>query len=309
MFSRIALLLILLVALPYYWLLMDPGPTSAPLMPIDIARLRAEAALHSGPRPTAIEYAAIARETRFGTLLVAGGGLKTDQTAVLVWRLVTPGGDTVINAGLTPDQAFASGFGDYYPELQLRVDAWLKSAKRILFTSEEIDHIGGLVTVMPRVDAVAPRIVGNAAQVAAIAALQPSAASALLPPVAALSGPLGYAGVAPGVAVLRAPGHLPGSQLIYVQLQSGHEYLFTGDTAPMFRNVLWQRPRSRYMAEWIGHEDRAATTSWIKGLAQLQAREPRLTLVYGHDFAWLTDPVNGPGFTAALGVSASTAKR
>ncbi len=306
MFSRIAILLIMLIALPYYWLLMDPGPSSAPVLPIDIARLRAEAARQSGPKPTAIQYAAIATGTRIGTLLVAGGGLKTDETAVTVWRVVTPDGDTVINAGLTPDQAMASGFGNYHPELQSRVEDWLRSAKRILFTSEEIDHIGGLVTVLPRAHELAARIVGNTAQVAAIGDLQPAAAKALAPPVAALSGPPGYAGIAPGIAVVRTPGHLPGSQMIYVQLQNGREFLFMGDTAPMHRNVKWQRPRSRYMAEWTGHEDRAATMGWIKGLAALQKREPQLTLVPEHDLDWLTDPLNGPGL-AITAVSRSGA--
>ncbi len=299
MINRVFLLLILLVALPYYWLLVDPGPTSAPARPIDIARLRAEASRISGPRPTAIEYAAIATETRFGTLLVAGGGLKTEDTAILVWRLITPGGDTVINAGLTDAQAMASGFDNYHPELQARVDGWLASACRILFTSEEIDHIGGLLTDTHRSNAVAQRIVGNAAQVTAIADLQPPTAKALAAPVADLSGPPGYAALAPGIAALRTPGHSPGSQMIYVQLQNGQEYLFTGDTAPMRRNVTWQRPRSRYMAEWNGQEDRAATTGWIKGLAALQVREPKLKLVPGHDLTWLRDRTKGPGFAEA----------
>ena len=300
MFNRIALLLILLIAVPYYWLLMDPGPASAPARSIDIARLRAEAARQSGPRPTAIEYAAIATETRPGTLLVAGGGLKTDDTAVIVWRLITPGGDTVINAGLTDAQAAASGFENYHPDLQSRVDDWLSSARRIVFSSEEVDHIGGLVTGTHRSAALAKKIIGNAAQVTAIANLQPPIAKDLAPPVTGLSGPPDYAALAPGVAALRTPGHSPGSQMIYVQLQDGREYLFTGDTAPMRRNVTWQRPRSRYMAEWNGQdEDRAATTGWIKGLAALQVQDPQLKLVPAHDLGWLRDRAKGPGFAEA----------
>lgn len=307
MFNRIAVLLIGVVGALYYWLLIDAGPTSAPARPIDIARLRAEAARQSGPRPEAIEYAAVASEAQIGTLLVAGGGLRTEQTGILVWRLKTPGGDTVINAGLTGDQARASGFPSYHPDVQATVDQWLLSAKRIVFTSEELDHIGGLTTVMSRAEAVHAKVIGNAAQLAAIGRLQPAVARALAPPVAALSAAPGYAALAPGIAAVRTPGHLPGSQMVYVQLRDGREYLFTGDTAPMERNVTWQRPRSRYLAEWHGREDRAATTGWIKGLAQLKAREPRLTLVYPHDMGWLLNAENGPRFIPAAGSPARVA--
>ncbi|MFM9935595.1 MAG: hypothetical protein ACKVOL_05285 [Novosphingobium sp.] len=299
MFSRIALLLILLVAVPYYWLLIDAGPTSAPPLAVDIAQLRADAARLTGPRPTAVEYAVIATETRPGTMLVAGGGLKAEETAILVWHVIAPGGDTVIDAGLTSDQAVASGFSSYQAAQQATVDGWLQSARHVLFTSEQIEHIGGLVSVIPQVGDVRAKVLGNAAQIDAIGQLQPASAPALPPPVQALSGPPGYAAVAPGISAMRSPGHLPGSQMIYVQLQDGREFLFTGDTAPMRRNVLWQRPQSRYLAEWTGSEDRAATTGWVKGLARLEARERNLTLVYGQDLGWLQDPVIGPHLRAA----------
>jgi glyoxylase-like metal-dependent hydrolase (beta-lactamase superfamily II) len=309
MFSRIALALIVLIAVPYYWLLMDTGPTSAPMLPIDLARLRAEAARIPGPRPVAIEYAAVATHTSPGTVLVAGGGLKTEETGVFVWRLVTPGGDTVINAGMTPDQALASGFSNFHPAVQTAAQDWLLAAQRILFTSEAIDHVGGFVAVMPRANDVAKHVSGNAAQINAIRQLAPRLSAALAPPVAALSGPPGFAGLGPGIAGIRTPGHLPGSLMIYVQLQDGREYLFAGDTAPMRRNVTWLRPRSRYAAQWLGSEDRAATMGWIKGLAALQAREPGLTVVYGHDLGWLQDPVSGPRFVAARSAARRSTQR
>ena len=324
MFSRIALTLIVLIAVPYYWLLMEPGPTSAPIQPIDLARLRAEAAKMPGPRPQAIEYALIAHQPIPGTLLVAGGGLKTDETGVFVWRLVTPGGDTVINAGLTQDQARASGLANFDAGLQATALDWLRKARRILFTSEEIDHIGGLVSVVPTASEIASKVVGNDAQIIAIRQLDPRVANTLAAPVADLSakpsatrpatGPAtpeasgGYAALAPGISAVRTPGHLPGSQMIYVQLEDGREYLFVGDTAPMSRNVAWLRPRSRYAATWQGSEDRTATMGWIKGLAALEARYPALKLVYGHDLGWLQDKANASHFAAAGAAPTPTVK-
>lgn len=299
MFTRIALLLIAIIAVPYYWLLMDPGSTAAPPRDIDIARLRTLADSQQGPRPTAIEYAAVATDDQPGTLLVAGGGLKTDQTGVFVWRLITPGGDTVINAGLTRDQALATGYAHYHPELQETAKTWQGAARRIVFASEDIDHIGGLVALVATDRSITGKLVGNPQQIHALQALAPllmkSLGTAPAPPADAA----GYAAIAPGIAVVRTPGYSEGSQMVYVRLQDGREYLFTGDAAPMRRNVEWQRPRSRYAAEWLASEDRTATLGWIKGLKRLSDREPGLTLVYGHDYGWLKDPTSGPRFAAA----------
>lgn len=299
MFTRIALLLALIVAVPYYWLLMDPGPTSVAPRDIDIARLRSLAESQQGPRPVAIEFAAVATDNEPGTLLVAGGGLRTEETGVFIWRLVTPGGDTVINSGLTQDQAMATGYRDYHPEIQQTANGWMRSAKRIVFTSEDTDHIGGLIALVLKDRTVAGKLVGNARQIDAVRALAPVLMDSLGTAPASLAAPDGYAAIAPGIAVVRTPGYLEGSQMIYVRLQNGREYLFLGDTAPMHRNVDWQRPRSRYAANWLGSEDRSATLGWIKGLARLKKREPGLTLIYGHDYSWLKDPTNGPRFAAA----------
>jgi glyoxylase-like metal-dependent hydrolase (beta-lactamase superfamily II) len=37
--------------------------------------------------------------------------------------------------------------------------------------------------------------------------------------------------IAPGVVLIKAPGHTPGSQVIYVQLASGREVILAGDVA------------------------------------------------------------------------------
>lgn len=309
MFTRIALLLIAIVAVPYYWLLMDPGPTSVPPRTIDIARLRSLAESQQGPRPIAIQFAPVATDTEPGTLLVAGGGLKAEEIGVFVWRLVTPGGDTVINSGLTKEQAMATGFAKYHPRVQQVADSWVRAAKRILFTSEDTDHIGGLIALLPRDGAIAGKLIGNPVQIDAVRALAPMLMKSLATAPAALNDPAGYAAVAPGIAVVRTPGYLDGSQMIYVRLQNGREYLYAGDSAPMRRNVEWLRPRSRYAARWIGREDRAATMGWIKGLAQLKQREPRLTVIYGHDYGWLKDPDLGPHFAAVPALSPAAAAR
>ena len=42
---------------------------------------------------------------------------------------------------------------------------------------------------------------------------------------------MSYRSHAPGIVLIKAPGHTPGHQMVYVRLDSGREYLFIGDVA------------------------------------------------------------------------------
>jgi glyoxylase-like metal-dependent hydrolase (beta-lactamase superfamily II) len=282
--TKVAIVLALLIAIPYYWLLIDTGSSDAAPRRIDLGRLRTEASKLAGPLPTAIEAALPASDTYPGTLLVASGGLKTDRVGAVVYRLVTPGGDTVIDAGLSPDQAMAAGFATYDAAAQRTAESWLRNARRIVFTGQDIDHIGGLIASPSRV-MLAARTMSNPDQAKRISQLVPLMANAQ----ALKQHADDYAAIAPGVVMLHTPGHTPGSQMIYVRVASGREWLFAGDTVPMERNLTWLRPRSRYMAQWHGTEDRAAVIGWLKGLAALQQRAPGLIIVPSHDVSWLNE--------------------
>jgi glyoxylase-like metal-dependent hydrolase (beta-lactamase superfamily II) len=100
--------------------------------------------------------------------------------------------------------------------------------------------------------------------------------------------PLAYQGmiaIAPGVVLIRAPGHTPGSQMVYVQRTDGQEYLFMGDVASSADNVRLQRIRSRLVTDFMTHDDRRAVMLQTMALHRLVAAEPRIALVPGHDAA------------------------
>jgi glyoxylase-like metal-dependent hydrolase (beta-lactamase superfamily II) len=88
-----------------------------------------------------------------------------------------------------------------------------------------------------------------------------------------------YLPFGPGVVLIKAPGHTPGSQMIYVQLDSGREYLLIGDTAwhmDGVRNVLGKD------APWIQEDENALTAqlSWLNGLSRT---EKNLFIIASHD--------------------------
>jgi len=88
-----------------------------------------------------------------------------------------------------------------------------------------------------------------------------------------------YYPLAPGVALIAAPGHTPGSQMIYVVLESGREYLLVGD-------ATWHMDGIRQIigkdAPWIT-EDRAAILDQLRWLNGVMRAEPGVVIVASHD--------------------------
>jgi glyoxylase-like metal-dependent hydrolase (beta-lactamase superfamily II) len=100
--------------------------------------------------------------------------------------------------------------------------------------------------------------------------------------------PLDYTGlylVAPGIVLQKAPGHSKGSQLIYVELESGQRFLFVGDIAWSKDNINLQTGRPG-LVTLIAKEDRSAVASQLKTFAQLPAS---VHVVVAHDPAALEE--------------------
>ena len=155
-------------------------------------------------------------------------------------------------------------------------------------THEHLDHIGGL-SRHPRLK-----------QILAVTKLTKEQASspeymtsAKLPD-GALDGyqPLvyeRYAAVAPGVVLIKAPGHTPGSQMVFVQRADGTEYLFLGDVAWTLRNVEVVRERARLVTQFFIREDRDAVMLELAELHRIHEAEPNLHIIPGHDAMVLAD--------------------
>lgn len=291
---KIAAVLLLAVVAAAYWLLIDNRTGQIAERPIDIAALRRAAAAIPGPRPDAIDVEIVAQGTSPATLLVAGGGFGKAGIAAAAFRVRGPGGTVLIDSGLTREQAGRLDMTDYDAAAQHRVEAAMDTAVRIVFTHEHYDHIGGFAA-SSEMDRNAAKLFLPRAQYSALTAELGRAgktAKALPPPV----DQRGATALAPGVAVMPMPGHTPGSQLIYVVLASGREYLFPGDVTSMQRNLSETRGRSRLIADWLAPEDRSTVIGWIKGLRTLQARTPGLTIAFQHDRDWLLRQRNDGAF-------------
>ena len=286
--------LTVIVGLPYYWLLGDNRPGDDPGPVIRIADLRRLADTIPGARPETVALQQVGWRRVPGTLFVAGGGLKRNLLSIQAGLISGPWGDIVVDGGLGPQDAVGMGLEAYLPGNQARVDAAMRRARLIVFTHEHVDHMGGLLRLNDW-----PKVLPHALITPEQA---PSGTVARVLPwpkgANAAIQPFRYGGmkaIAPGVVLIRTPGHTPGSQMVYAHLADGREVLFAGDTATMARSWQQLRARSRLVGDLIVHEDRHAVFGWLKAIRRLHRAAPAMTIVPGHDYEALVFDTPGSG--------------
>lgn len=288
------IVLLLLAGAAYYWLMVNAGPSNAPIHKFDLAAMRAAANTMPGDKPTLLEYAPIASRQVPGAALAAGNGLRQITSSVMAWRLVTPRGGIVIDSGLSQKDASAIGMKHFDKRAQAVVNAWMSQAELILFTHEHIDHVGGFLDY-DQFEKVADKAILSPDLVRGMTSLWREN-TGLLPKPRALA-PI--QAVAPGVVLIQTPGHTPASQMIFVQTKGGREYLFAGDTGSLANNILQVTPRSRLLSDWLVKEDRSAVIGWLKGLDALRQADKTLVVIPSHDPAWIAITSRNDGFIMA----------
>ncbi|MCX7282892.1 MAG: hypothetical protein NTX28_02415 [Novosphingobium sp.] len=281
-FSKALIALLIVLGLAYYWLLVNAGPAGIAPRQIDLAALRAEAERMPGEKPSGIAFATLATRRVPSAALAAGTGLRQITTGIIAWQIATPKGGIVVDSGLTAADAEALGYSAYDAGAMRVVDGWMDGAAQIVFTHAHIDHVGRFLD-HPRFDAIASKALITPGMLGGINALWRENGSHItstrnLAPIEA---------IAPGVVVMQTPGHTPASQMIYVRLASGREYILTGDTASVAANFENGTPRSRLVADILAPEDRPAVIGWVKGLKALRQRYPALVMLPSHDADWL----------------------
>jgi glyoxylase-like metal-dependent hydrolase (beta-lactamase superfamily II) len=217
----------------------------------------------------------------------------------MVFRLPVDGGGAVmIDSGLTRAAGAEMGMDSYNDAAWQRIAAALRAAGTILITHDHMDHEGGVVELGD--PAVLARVKFNAAQIAG------NRWSDMLPwpqgerPRPAITGTDPVA-VAPGVVVIPAPSHTPGSQMIYVRLASGRELLFAGDIATLEDSWKDLRARSRLIGDFLAPENRDEVFAWLKTIQAFKAQAPRLDVVPGHDYHWIAHDKAKRGFVEGFG--------
>jgi glyoxylase-like metal-dependent hydrolase (beta-lactamase superfamily II) len=273
---------------------------SEPLLPQEaqpydadlLARVRVAAALVPGAPPSRINYVKLAESHRPLADIIEGGSKDDYVSARTAFQVVYPTGTVMIDSGM--DQAVHRFFGfgreePYWPERNAAVQEALKQAKLIVVTHEHGDHVAGVIRSDSRKE-IAAKTLLTREQVRTLL-LYPQMPEIRLTPQAARDYIVvdyeSYLPVAPGLVLIKAPGHTPGHQMVYVRLDSGREYLFIGDVAWTLANVtqLALRPAATMRrisedATALGHQ-----LAWIK---QVMDQE-KLIVIPSHDDTLLQD--------------------
>lgn len=265
----------------YYWLIVESHVPGDAAFALDIDRVRAVAAEIAGDKPGAIEVEEVAQFTFPATGVVAGDGWQGTLLPVYSYRLIYPDSSIIVDTGLTQDMG-GSVLTKFDAAALQRVQAAMSTATQIVITHEHMDHIGGL-TAHADLATILPKTKLTREQLS-----EPERSAPAKFPEHALDGyqPLvydQYHAIAPGVVLIKAPGHTPGSQMVYVQTAGGAELLLIGDVAWHFRNIELQRERARLMTMLFIKENRAAVFGELAALKHLHDAQPAVHIVPGHD--------------------------
>ena len=267
----------------------------------DLSAIRQAAKSTPGALPLRVNVVKFAESRRTKNFAVKGAAAEPSIQARTAYQVVYPDGTVMIDAGMDEQvhRFFGRGVAEpYFPAEAQKVERALLAAKAIVLTHEHGDHIGGVIR-SASFAMLAPKTSITRTQMQTLMTMPQMPEVRLNADQAARFKVIDYATVmpfAPGMALIKSSGHTPGSQMVYVVLQSGKEYVFAGDVAWHMDGVRQVRGKD---APWITEDEpnMAAELAWLNGLMRT---EPNVAVVVSHDedqrLQYIRERVLGDGF-------------
>jgi len=254
------------------------------LWSVRLDEIRQVAAMIPGRRALRINVLKFAESRRSKKFSVQGAPDEASVQARTVFQVVFADGTVMIDSGM--DEQVHRFFGrgviePYYPDAAKQVERALRSARAIIITHEHGDHVAGVIRT-PLIAELAPKTLLTRTQIQALESDPQMPEIKITPDMASHYNLVDYEKFlpfGPGMALIKAPGHTPGSQMVYVALESGREYLFIGDTAWHMDGVRLIKGKD---APWI-QEDQAALLAQLEWLNELYRTEKNVFIIASHD--------------------------
>lgn len=257
-------------------------PYSADLLPA----VRRAATLIPGDPPAAIRVVSLNPFQIALSYMVEGGSAQTVTAAYPVFQIRFPRGWIVVDAAL--DRGLLSNTTTFSDEVYNQIHIALRDARLAVVTHEHHDHVAGVIR-SPYLAQVQQHTLLTRAQVQSLLDRPDNPLIKIDSLVAARYLTIDYdpfIPIAPGVVLIKAPGHTPGSQVVYVRLASGQEVILAGDVAWNMAGIETQRQKPDASTRDFGGEDREAIARQMRWLREISG--PKTTVVVSHDAAWIT---------------------
>lgn len=261
-----------------------------------LQRVRQAAAAVPGELADAINFVKVAESHRTYSAVIEDGSEDPFISARSAFQIVYPDGSIMLDSGMDETVHRFYGFGrvePYWPDVNDTVQAALRRAQLIIITHEHGDHVAGVLRSDYR-DELAPKTILTKDQVRTLS-LAPQLPEITLTPAQArdyivvdyeLILP-----VAPGVVLIKSPGHTHGHQMVYVQLAGGQEFLFIGDIGWSLDNITELKLRPAATIARVKEDPQALMhqMTWIKqvmdadGLIVVPSHDDRLLTRYAEE--------------------------
>jgi glyoxylase-like metal-dependent hydrolase (beta-lactamase superfamily II) len=251
----------------------EPNPYNDGLL----RTVRALARAVPGDLPASIGYLSVQDDSSLESDAVDSAPHTKIYQVTPVFQVRYRQGWIMVDAAYNQEEAGTEG--KFYPDRYDQVLAALRGARLIVITHEHGDHVGTLVLPAVARD-VAPKTLLTKQQEQTLL-YKPRNGAKLDATTARRFLVVDYERVlpiAPGVVLIRAPGHTPGSQMVYVKLASGREVILVGD-------VVW-------------HTAGIETQHQKPDSTSLRMREDRTTIE--QQIAWLKTVVGPAGIAMAV---------
>ncbi len=283
----------------WLWLTAAEAPPVTSDYEIPVAELRQLAGSIPGEAPSSVRSELVAETSLPRAAVFAGESFDPHPMVHQVFQIWWPDRFILVDAAFPPEFMEQMGSsGTFYDDRFARILDALRNAERILVTHEHFDHLAGVGRYQPP-EGLAGRLQLTTRQLANADALS----QAKLPDAMVRSlKPLEYdraLAIAPGVVLLEAAGHTPGSQMVYVRTRDGRELLLIGDVAWHGDQIRKLHYRPRLVTDLLLGEDRRAVLAQFRTLHDLLRDHPEISVVVSHDrderARWIESGVLGEG--------------
>lgn len=250
-----------------------------------LQQIRMAAAVIPGDLPTQINYLKYAASIRQWKDVLEDGSNDACTMARTAFQVQYAQGWVMVDAGM--DRAVHHFFEKERPQPfddagAEKVARAVQQARLVLITHEHGDHVAGVVRNAN------PQITGktiltkeqveslvNHPQMPEIKLTEAQSRAYMVVDFASILP------VAPGMVLIKAPGHTNGEIMVYAKLQNGREYIFTGDVSWCYRGVAENRQKPGSEIKRVGEDKKAIGQQ----LAWLQERlmKDKITILVSHD--------------------------